>query len=79
MPKTNLYLKEYRTLLEKLIESQIKLAQCKDIDMATKQKLEKQMYVLIGNLMMYFNNSVKKSLKKIERYNEEETPRYRNN
>jgi hypothetical protein len=58
MTKSTLYIKEYRILLEKLIESKVRIAECAQLSSNEKHKLD----TLIDKLISYFNKSLDKSL-----------------
>jgi hypothetical protein len=67
--KKAMFLREYRILLEKLIENKVRLAECKMIPEEEAMRLQKKIDALIDKLIMYYHQSLDRSLNIISNEN----------
>ena len=69
--KRTSFIREYRTLLEKLIEGKVRIKECKEFTKKEKEKHIAKIDTLIDKLILYFNHSIDFSLEVIKKNAEE--------
>ena len=62
MTKTIIFIREYRILLEKLIENKVRVADCPNIQSSDKKELQRKIDALIDKLVIYYHKSLDRSL-----------------
>ena len=65
------FIREYRAMLEKLLETKVRLAECKNLNREDTQRLQVKLDGLIDKLISYMHKSIDISIYMIDRNLEE--------
>jgi phage regulator Rha-like protein len=66
MAKGSNYVKEYRAMLEKLLETKVRIADCANIKQEERDRLQTKIDGLIDKLIVFCHKSLDKSIKIME-------------